>query len=169
VLFLDEPTSGLDSASACSVIGCLKTLAEGAGLTIAAIVHQPSYAVGQPPQGEVVMGREACSVLMHTAVRVRAQAYYMMHDVLYLNDERKSVYYGPTKDSVRAFQQEYGKECDWRVNPADFIMSLLNPKSGSEEGSPLSRTRTREAQTDAAALEEGQGSRQWWRSWRDGG
>ena len=45
VLFADEPTSGLDSAMAESVMGQLKTLAQGEGgvkRTVIATIHQPS-------------------------------------------------------------------------------------------------------------------------------
>ena len=44
VLFLDEPTSGLDSAAAYSVVQCLSRLKD-LGITVVAVIHQPSYAV----------------------------------------------------------------------------------------------------------------------------
>jgi len=41
VLFLDEPTSGLDSSSSSLVMSGLKRLAEGMGVTVACVIHQP--------------------------------------------------------------------------------------------------------------------------------
>mmetsp|Transcript_27613 Transcript_27613/g.55261 ORF Transcript_27613/g.55261 Transcript_27613/m.55261 type:complete len:1005 (-) Transcript_27613:1103-4117(-) len=41
ILFLDEPTSGLDSSSSSLVMSGLKRLAEGMGVTVACVIHQP--------------------------------------------------------------------------------------------------------------------------------
>ncbi|KAF8752678.1 hypothetical protein HU200_011918 [Digitaria exilis] len=42
LLFLDEPTSGLDSAAAYHVMAYVARLAQTAGITVVAAVHQPS-------------------------------------------------------------------------------------------------------------------------------
>lgn len=44
ILFLDEPTSGLDAAAAYSVVQCLSRLKD-LGITVVAVIHQPSFAV----------------------------------------------------------------------------------------------------------------------------
>ena len=43
ILFLDEPTSGLDSTSTVSLIETLQQIAQAKSMTIASVIHQPSY------------------------------------------------------------------------------------------------------------------------------
>ncbi len=43
VLLLDEPTSGLDSGGSMELIRVLRQLADDRGITVAAVVHQPSF------------------------------------------------------------------------------------------------------------------------------
>lgn len=42
LLFLDEPTSGLDSSASKLLVQCLQRVAR-TGVTVAAVIHQPSY------------------------------------------------------------------------------------------------------------------------------
>lgn len=47
ILFLDEPTSGLDSSGSMEMLHALRTLAKERSLTIAAVIHQPSWQLAQ--------------------------------------------------------------------------------------------------------------------------
>jgi ABC-type multidrug transport system ATPase subunit len=45
VLLLDEPTSGLDSGGSMELIRVLRQLADDRGITVVAVIHQPSFAL----------------------------------------------------------------------------------------------------------------------------
>ncbi len=67
----DEPTSGLDSASSKEICACLQKLTS-TGITIVAVIHSPRYEI-----------------------------FEMFDDVLLLGKGGRTVYLGPTVDSLR--------------------------------------------------------------------
>lgn len=106
VLFLDEPTSGLDATASLQVCAILRRVAEEAGMTVVAVIHQPRYDI-----------------------------FTMFHDVLLLGKGGRTVYLGPTKDAV-AYFEALGFEVPNRCNPADFLIDVVSgsvPRSGFPE------------------------------------
>ena len=106
VLFLDEPTSGLDATASLQVCAILRRVAEEAGMTVVAVIHQPRYDI-----------------------------FTMFHDVLLLGKGGRTVYLGPTKDAV-AYFEELGFEVPNRCNPADFLIDVVSgsvPRTGFPE------------------------------------
>ena len=95
ILFLDEPTSGLDSKSSKDVCLCLRSIAES-GLTVATVLHQPSYTI-----------------------------FTSFHKVLLLGKGGRTVYLGPAEDAVHYFAS-IGFECPALQNPADFFMDVIS-------------------------------------------
>ena len=103
VLFLDEPTSGLDATASLQVCAVLRRVAEEAGMTVVAVIHQPRYDI-----------------------------FTMFHDVLLLGKGGRTVYLGPTKDAVTYFEN-LGFEMPNRCNPADFLIDVVSgsvPRQG---------------------------------------
>lgn len=103
VLFLDEPTSGLDATASLQVCAILRRVAEEAGMTVVAVIHQPRYDI-----------------------------FTMFHDVLLLGKGGRTVYLGPTKDAV-AYFETLGFTIPNRCNPADFLIDVVSgsvPRNG---------------------------------------
>jgi len=96
LLLLDEPTSGLDSASALMVGRILKTLAERRNITVLCTVHQPRFALAA------------------------------MFDKLYFLGLGRELYFGPTVPHCLQFFEDAGYKCPEYVNPADFLLDLVN-------------------------------------------
>ena len=76
ILFLDEPTSGLDSTSAEQVVQSLRLISHELKLTVVTVIHQPRFSV-----------------------------YQSFDDVLLLGKGGKTVYLGPTDDSLKYFER----------------------------------------------------------------
>jgi len=97
ILFLDEPTSGLDSSSSRDVVQCLRQIA-ATGITVVAVLHQPSYEI-----------------------------FSMTDDLLLLGKGGRTVYMGPSKDAEPYFEK-LGFVCPPRMNPSDFFMEVVSGK-----------------------------------------
>ena len=105
LLLLDEPTSGLDSASALMVGNILKRLAEKRNITVLCTVHQPRFALAA------------------------------MFDKLYFLGAGKELYFGPTVPHCLQFFENVGYKCPEYVNPADFLLDLVNTTTnGNKDG-----------------------------------
>ena len=92
----DEPTSGLDSTSSAALTKQLKHIAVAQGVTIAAVIHQPSIAT-----------------------------FLEFDDLLLLGKGGQVIYQGPVKDA-RAYFSSIGFEMDGLMNPADFFLDVAN-------------------------------------------
>jgi ABC-type multidrug transport system ATPase subunit len=103
VLFLDEPTSGLDSTSSKEVCQLLRNIAR-AGLTVVTVIHQPRYDI-----------------------------FTMFDDVLLLGKGGRTVYLGPTSETL-AYFEKLGYRCPLYQNPADFFMDVISGAIQSEGG-----------------------------------
>jgi ABC-type multidrug transport system ATPase subunit len=80
LLFLDEPTSGLDSTASRLVVAAVRQVAV-AGVTAAAVIHQPSF-----------------------------QVFCMFDDVVLLAKGGRTAYYGPS-DKVQVGVSSSGGSC----------------------------------------------------------
>ena len=96
VLFLDEPTSGLDSSTSLEILRLLREIAEQIHLTIVCVIHQPRYEV-----------------------------FSMFHKILLLGQYGKVFYLGQVSQAHNYFQA-LGYEFPAMMNPADFIIDVVN-------------------------------------------
>eukprot|EP00794_Sanderia_malayensis_P017325 gene17325-19058_t len=96
IMLLDEPTSGLDSASSLAVWKALQFLAEKSSMTIAAVIHQP-----------------------------RSEIFSMMHSVILLSTNGRTVYQGKPDEMTKYFEQ-LGYSLPVGVNPADFVVDVVS-------------------------------------------
>eukprot|EP01025_Chloroclados_australasicus_P023435 TRINITY_DN2374_c0_g3_i1.p1 TRINITY_DN2374_c0_g3~~TRINITY_DN2374_c0_g3_i1.p1 ORF type:complete len:720 (+),score=63.10 TRINITY_DN2374_c0_g3_i1:280-2160(+) len=101
LLFLDEPTSGLDSTTSKILVEALKQTAQ-LGVTVCAVVHQPSY-----------------------------QVFQNFDDVLFLGPGGRTVYYGPVSNVYNYFNR-LDFVIPEHVNPADAYMDIINGFIGRE-------------------------------------
>jgi len=97
IILLDEPTSGLDSASAVSLLGVLKDLAENHGKTIITSIHQPN-----------------------------SWTFLNTFDKLLMLSDGNAVYFGKPADSLKYLKTK-GFPCPEGYNAADHWMDLLVP------------------------------------------
>jgi ABC-type multidrug transport system ATPase subunit len=95
LVFLDEPTSGLDSTSAVELLNCLRAFARH-GVTVAAVVHQPRWAV-----------------------------FSAFDDLVLLRSGGYTEYVGPTLQMASHFEKQ-GFPFPARENPADFMMDIIS-------------------------------------------
>ncbi|KAA6416750.1 MAG: ABC transporter G family member 24-like [Trebouxia sp. A1-2] len=105
MLFLDEPTSGLDSTSSKMVISALQQVAH-MGVTIAAVIHQPSYEIFQ-----------------------------MFDDILLLAKGGRTAFYGP-EGQVQGYFEKLGYALPQRTNPADVYMDIIAGIKSRVDGPP---------------------------------
>ncbi|KAL3137532.1 hypothetical protein ABBQ38_004816 [Trebouxia sp. C0009 RCD-2024] len=105
MLFLDEPTSGLDSTSSNMVISALQEVAH-MGVTIAAVIHQPSYEIFQ-----------------------------MFDDILLLAKGGRTAFYGP-EGQVQGYFEKLGYALPHRTNPADVYMNIVAGIKSRIDGPP---------------------------------
>ncbi|KAG8664946.1 uncharacterized protein FPOAC1_012923 [Fusarium poae] len=127
LLFLDEPTSGLDGQSAFQICRFMRKLAM-AGQTIICTIHQPSAALF-----------EAFDVL------------------LLLAKGGRTTYFGPTgKDSatVLKYFSENGASPEGDVNPAEFIVDVVQGRFGSHLDWPEIWNHSKEREQAMAELEQ---------------
>ncbi|CAF3466619.1 unnamed protein product [Fusarium graminearum] len=127
LLFLDEPTSGLDGQSAFQICRFMRKLAM-AGQTIICTIHQPSAALF-----------EAFDVL------------------LLLAKGGRTTYFGPTgKDSstVLRYFAENGATPVGDVNPAEFIVDVVQGRFGSHLDWPEIWNNSKEKEQALIELEE---------------
>ena len=96
ILFLDEPTSGLDSTSTVTLIETLQTIARAKQMTIASVIHQPSYS-----------------------------AFKMCDDLLLLGKGGQVVYHGPNTDAP-AYFASIGFPVPAETNPSDFYIDVIS-------------------------------------------
>ncbi|XEV04742.1 hypothetical protein FSHL1_010029 [Fusarium sambucinum] len=127
LLFLDEPTSGLDAQSAFQICRFMRKLAMS-GQTIICTIHQPSAALF-----------EAFDVL------------------LLLAKGGRTTFFGPTgKDSatVLKYFADNGASPDGEVNPAEFIVDVVQGRFGSHLDWPEIWNNSKEKEQALAELEE---------------
>lgn len=103
ILFLDEPTSGLDSTASKLVVQGLRRVAQ-LGVTVVAVIHQPSYEV-----------------------------FCMFDDLVLLAKGGQTAYYGPQAD-VQAYFESLGFSIPAHVNPADAYMDIISGLVTAENG-----------------------------------
>lgn len=96
VLCTDEPTSGLDSTSSATLTKQLKHIAVEQGVTIAAVIHQPSIAT-----------------------------FLEFDDLLLLGKGGQVIYQGPVK-AAKDYFSSIGFEMGELMNPADFFLDVAN-------------------------------------------
>jgi len=102
-LFLDEPTSGLDSFQAQSVMTCMARLAQAAGRTVCASIHQPRSSI------------------------------FALFDQLYLISEGQCMYSGKASLAVDYFTRvDPSYACPPQFNPADWFLDLTSADYRSE-------------------------------------
>jgi ABC-type multidrug transport system ATPase subunit len=112
VLFLDEPTSGLDSTSSTALCKMLKEIAKNRGMTIAAVIHQPSIS-----------------------------AFEAFDDLLLLGKGGRVVYHGSISEAPRYFSS-IGFPIPPNANPADFYLDVCqgevkqSPPPSGRKGTP---------------------------------
>eukprot|EP00878_Enallax_costatus_P029186 GHUV01031627.1.p1 GENE.GHUV01031627.1~~GHUV01031627.1.p1 ORF type:complete len:444 (+),score=150.65 GHUV01031627.1:209-1540(+) len=104
LMFLDEPTSGLDSTASKLVVQALKRVAQS-GVTVAAVIHQPSY-----------------------------ETFSFFDDLVLLAKGGLTAYCG-LQQGVQAYFEGLGFEVPEHVNPADAFLDIISgaimPKSGA--------------------------------------
>lgn len=103
IIMLDEPTSGLDSASAVSLLGVLKDLAQNHGKTILMSIHQPNSAT-----------------------------FLNTFDKLIVLSDGNVVYFGTPAGSLQ-YLKSRNLACPEGYNAADHWMDLLVTDSSVEE------------------------------------
>eukprot|EP00775_Hariotina_reticulata_P010763 gene10763-10919_t len=105
LLFLDEPTSGLDSTASKLVVQALRRVALK-GVTVAAVIHQPSY-----------------------------ETFCLFDDLVLLAKGGRTAFCGP-QASVQAYFEGLMFEVPAHVNPADAFLDIISgailPSSGSQ-------------------------------------
>ena len=102
LLLLDEPTSGLDASASRALVAALRAVTGDAGVTAAAVVHQPS-----------------------------AQVLAMLDDVLLLGQGGRTVYYGPAEE-LEGYFRRLGFAVPPQTNPADAFLDILTGALGRE-------------------------------------
>ncbi|KAK9815422.1 hypothetical protein WJX72_003407 [[Myrmecia] bisecta] len=127
LLFLDEPTSGLDSTSSRMVIAALQQVAH-MGVTVAAVIHQPSY-----------------------------QVFHMFDDILLLCKGGRTVYYGPERDVIGYFEG-LGYELPSKANPADVFMDIIAGQVSTRPGVPADTPQELAGRWDAHCGAAGSGA-----------
>ncbi|KAL4449383.1 hypothetical protein ABPG77_007027 [Micractinium sp. CCAP 211/92] len=95
LLFLDEPTSGLDSSSSKALVAALQEIARG-GVTVAAVIHQPSW-----------------------------QTCLLFDDLLLLGKGGRTVFYGRMVD-MQGYFEGLGFEFPLQQNPIDSVMDIVS-------------------------------------------
>lgn len=95
LLFLDEPTSGLDSSSSKALVAALQEVARG-GVTVAAVIHQPSW-----------------------------QTCLLFDDLLLLGKGGRTVFYGRFAD-MQGYFEDLGFEFPLQQNPIDSVMDIAS-------------------------------------------
>lgn len=96
ILVLDEPTTGLDSVAAEDLVQLLHNIA-ATGISVLAIIHQPSALIFNGLDNLVLLGKGG-----------------------------KAVFVGPAGRALRTVERGSGLKCPSRVNPADWIMDVLS-------------------------------------------
>lgn len=97
LLILDEPTSGLDATATLEVLEVLRTLADQ-GKAIILTIHQP-----------------------------RREAFNLIDNIVLLQKGGHLAYFGPTTlETIHYFERLALKECKKTVNPADYLMDVLD-------------------------------------------
>lgn len=96
LLLADEPTSGLDATATRSLISNLRDIAHTEGVSITAVLHQPSLL-----------------------------AWEMLDDIILLAPGGGTVYSGP-RSVVSAHFQSLGYELPPRINPADALLDIVS-------------------------------------------
>eukprot|EP01062_Namystynia_karyoxenos_P066795 TRINITY_DN6072_c0_g3_i1.p1 TRINITY_DN6072_c0_g3~~TRINITY_DN6072_c0_g3_i1.p1 ORF type:complete len:1377 (+),score=363.05 TRINITY_DN6072_c0_g3_i1:122-4132(+) len=103
LLFLDEPTSGLDATLCCHVIEMLRAIRDLCQCTVVAVIHQPRYEVFQ-----------------------------LFDDVMLLGQGGSLCYCGPAS-AAEAYFFELGYVCQPKVNPADFLIDVVDDRVPSRD------------------------------------
>ncbi|MDQ1266947.1 MAG: hypothetical protein QG635_2100 [Bacteroidota bacterium] len=98
ILFLDEPTSGLSSADSENLINLL-TKISNAGNTVFLTIHQPSKKI-----------------------------FNKFHKILILTKRGEIAYFGSVKRSVDFFERHSSIKYEANVNPAVYILDVLEMK-----------------------------------------
>ncbi|MEC7987935.1 MAG: ABC transporter permease [Myxococcota bacterium] len=100
LLILDEPTSGLDATSTLELLRILRSLADQ-GKTVILTIHQP-----------------------------RREAFRLIDNIILLAKGGRLAYFGPaSKDTLEYFKEVSEVEYHDNVNPADYLMDILDPTS----------------------------------------
>jgi len=96
LLFLDEPTSGLDSTGSMEMLRALRQLATQKHLTIAAVIHQPSWQLTQ-----------------------------MFDTLVVLAKGGRTAYLGPTKN-IQHYFEDLGFDFPPGYNPVDVALDCVS-------------------------------------------
>eukprot|EP00854_Cymbomonas_tetramitiformis_P007982 gene7982-9489_t len=105
LLFCDEPTSGLDSTASKLVVRALRTVAS-TGVTVAVVLHQPSFEIFQ-----------------------------MFDDILLLGKGGRTVYMGP-EEEVYGYFEQIGFSMPERGGSPEYLLDViagLEQREGSSE------------------------------------
>ena len=129
VLFLDEPTSGLDSVAGWEVVRFLRGVAKREGVSCFFFVACCRRGWADEPGGQLIV------VL---SIHQPSTATFNLFDKLLLMSQGKTHYFGGV-EGVAAHYEALGYQMPVHVNPAEFVLEMVNTDFAVDRESALRR------------------------------